>query len=163
MIKGQAVPQALRGQAREYFEDLERRGVIRRSRSEWRNPIRAIQKPSGGIRVVSNLIALNTLVEKDPMELRNIRDVVRATAGSKIFSVIDLEEAFYHIELEEEDKHKIAFEFDGVLYKWNSMVMCFKNPPQVLQRVINENFEDLRGKGVDAYMDYIIIYGESRE
>ena len=38
---------------------------------------------------------------------------------------MDLKEKFYHIEIEE--KHKTAFEFDGRMYEWNSMVMRFKN------------------------------------
>ncbi|KAI5149893.1 hypothetical protein ENBRE01_1185, partial [Enteropsectra breve] len=118
--KGQAVPQALIEKANVYFRDLEQRGVIRRSDSDWRNPIRVLQKPDGNIRVVSNLIALNSLVEKDPMELRNIREVIRATAGAIYFSVFDLKEAFYTIEICEEDKKKTAFEFNGKVYEWNS-------------------------------------------
>jgi hypothetical protein len=88
----------------DYIRDLEDRKVIRRSDSDWRNPIRALLKPSGEIRLVSNFIALNDLVEKDPYELRNIRDVIRATSGSEWFTVIDLKEGFYHREIDEMDK-----------------------------------------------------------
>lgn len=93
------------------------------------------------------------------MEPRNIREVIRATVGSSTFSVIDLEEAFYHMEIEEKGKHKTAFEFDRVVYEWNSMVMGFKNSPQMLQRVMNVILGDLGGKGVEAYMDDIVVHG----
>ncbi len=53
--KGQNVPYYLREKLKDYLEDLIKRGVIRRSTSEWRNPIRALEKPDGGIRLVSNL------------------------------------------------------------------------------------------------------------
>lgn len=96
----------------EYIYSLERRGIIRRSISEWRNPIRAIQKPDGGVRLVSNLMGLNDISEKDPYELCNIRDIIRSTQGSNVFTVIDLKEGFYSIEIEEEDKHKTAFEYN---------------------------------------------------
>lgn len=161
--KGQIVPQALKGKTEEYLKDLERRGVIKRSQSEWRNPIRAIQKPNGDVRVVSNLIALNDLVEKDPYELVNIRDVIRETQGSRWFTVLDLREAFYHVEIEECDKKKTAFEFNGTVYEWNSMVMGFKNSPQILQRIMNTLLGDLRGKGVEAYMDDIVVHARSME
>jgi Reverse transcriptase (RNA-dependent DNA polymerase) len=62
--------------------------------------------------------------------------------------VIDLKEGFYHIEIREEDKYKTAFEYDGKVYEWNSMVMGFKNSPQVLQRVMNVILEKFRGKGL---------------
>jgi hypothetical protein len=122
------VSQALRERAEKYLEDLERKSVIRESKSEWRNPIRVIEKPNGGIRVVSNFIVLNNLVEKDPCELSNIRNVIRATQGLSWFTVIDLKEGFYHIEIEEADKHKTAFEFNGslnrIVWLWGSKNPC---------------------------------------
>lgn len=141
--KGQVVPQYLRKRTRVYLEGLERKGIIRNSRSEWRNPTRALEKPDKTIRLVSNLMALNDLVEMDPYELVNIREVVRATQGLKWFSVVGMKEAFYYIEIEEEDRHKTAFEFEGKVYEWNSMVMGFKNSSQMLQKVMNRLFEDM--------------------
>jgi hypothetical protein len=38
-----------------------------------------LEKPNSNIRIVSNTIVLNELVEKDPYNLPNIRDVIRAT------------------------------------------------------------------------------------
>ena len=59
---------------------------------------------------------------------------------------MDLKEKFYHIEIEE--KHKTAFEFDGRMYEWNSMVMGSKNAPQIMQRTMNILLGKLRKKGV---------------
>ena len=109
---------------------------------------------------MSNLVALNDLVEKDPGGLPNIRDVVRATVGSKWFTVIDLKEGFYHIEIEESDnKHKTAFEIDRKVYERNSMVMGFKNAPQILQRVMNRILERMIGREVEVYRDDIVVHG----
>lgn len=41
------------------------RGVIRKSQSRWKNPARFLEKPSGGLRPVVNMMKLNNLVEKD--------------------------------------------------------------------------------------------------
>lgn len=160
--RGVMVPQALKGALTEHLKNLERRCVIRRSNSEWRNPIRALQKPNGGIRLVSNFIALNDLCEKDPYKLKNIREVINETQGFKFFTVLDLKDAFYSIEIEECDKHKTAFEFNGVVYEWNGMVMGFKNAPQILQRVMSKILEEEILKGVSIYMDDIIVAGKTR-
>ncbi|MGL4850595.1 MAG: reverse transcriptase domain-containing protein, partial [Clostridium sp.] len=159
--KGQIVDYCLREPFKKYLDELESRGVIRRSKSEWRNPIRALQKPNGGIRLVSNLTSLNDLVEKDPYELPLMKDIIRATQGSTIFTVIDLKEGFYHIEIEEAHKHKTAFEYDGRIYEWNSMVMGFKNSPHIMQRAMNIVLDNFRGKGVEVYMDDIVIHAKS--
>jgi hypothetical protein len=104
---------------------------------------------------------LNDLVDKDPYGIPNIRDVVRATQGSKWFTVLDLKEGFYHIEIEDADKHKISFEFEGKIYVWNSMVMGFKNSPQILQRVMNKILGDLKGNGVEEYIEDIVIHSKN--
>lgn len=107
--------------------------------------------------MVNNLIALNYLVEKDQYELENIRDVLRATQGSRCFTVVNSKEGFYHVEIEEIGKHKTVFEFDGRVYEWNSMVVGFKNSPQILQRIMNGVLERLE---VKVYMDDIVVHAK---
>ena len=46
-----------------------------------------------------------------------MREVILSTSGSIWFSILILKEAFYYIEIEEEDKHNIAFKFDGTVYE----------------------------------------------
>lgn len=121
------IPQALIGKTATYIGRLLERGIIRDSESVWRNPIRALAKPNGDIRLVSNLMALNDLVEKDPHDLESIREVVRAVEGASIFTVVDLKDAFYHTEIEETDKHKTASEFEGLVYEWNAIFIGFEN------------------------------------
>ena len=158
--KGCITPQAEKEDANKIIKDYLDRGIIRRSSSEWRNPIRFIRKPNGSLRLVSNLMALNKEVKKDEFSLRNIREIINATSGSKFFSVLDLKEAFYNIEIEEKDKEKTAFEFEGQLYEWNSMVMGYKNAPQLMQRVMNKIFGDLKNNGVEVYIDDVIVYSK---
>lgn len=157
------VPQALKVKLDAYLLELESRGIIRRSLSDWRNHIRALENPNGSIRLVLNFIALNDLCEKDAYELRNIRGVINDTQGHNYFTVIDLKDGFYSIEINEEDKMKTAFEFDGRVYEWNSMPMGFKNSAQILQRVMTNILNEYVRKGVSVYMDDVVFYGKSRK
>lgn len=160
--KGAIIPQALESKAREYLISLERRNIIRKSQSKWRNPVRFIEKENGEVRMVLNLIELNKLVPKENNNLRTIRDIVRATYASKWFTVIDLKEAFYSVEIVEKDKHKTGFEVMGNVYEFNGMVMGFKNSPMILQRIMTVILSDLLGKGVECYLDDIIIHSVDR-
>ncbi|KRH93827.1 retrotransposon-like family member (retr-1) [Pseudoloma neurophilia] len=102
--RGSVVPQAKEGQAEEYLKDLLDRKVIRKSTSQWRTPIRFIEKPNGGLRLVSNLMALNGAVKKDSYAIQTMREIYTTTQGCKWFTVIDLKEAYYYIENVESDK-----------------------------------------------------------
>ncbi|KAF9762652.1 Retrovirus-related Pol polyprotein from transposon [Nosema granulosis] len=105
-------------------------------------------------------MGLNDLVDKDPYGLPFMRDIIRGTQGSTVFTVLDLKKGFYHIEIEGTHKHKTAFEFDGRVYEWNSMVMRFKNAPHIMQRTMNKVLDEFRGYGVEVYMDDINIHAK---
>ena len=80
-----------------YLEGLEKRGIIGESQSEWRNPIKFIRKPNGKIRLVSNLMKLNDITEKDEQMLPTAKDIFEDTAGCNCFSVLDLKDAYHSI------------------------------------------------------------------
>ena len=100
------------------------------------------------VKVIKNFIGLNNPVEKDPHELSNMGDIMRATMSSEIFKVVYCKEAFYHVKIEEKDKHKTAFKFNKKVYEWNNMVLSFKNSSQIFQKTMNKIFEYLPGCGV---------------
>jgi Reverse transcriptase (RNA-dependent DNA polymerase) len=157
------VPQALREKTKRYLEDLECRKVIRRPSSEWRNPIRGLENSDGTIRLVSNFIPVNYLVLKGPYEIGSIKKLIQATQGSKWFIFIYLKAGFYHIEIGEEDKYKTAFKYYGKVYECNTMVIGFKNTPQVLQRVMSVILEKFKGRGIAVYMDDLVVHAETVE
>lgn len=72
-----------------------------------------------------------------------------------------MKDAFYCIEIEEKDKYKTAFEYDGRFYEWNSMVMGFKNSPQIMQRLMTHILDDIRRDGVEIYLDDIVVYART--
>lgn len=53
-------------------------------------------------------------------------DLIEKVQGSNLFTLIDLKDGYFQIEIKEEDKHKTAFKFDNLLYEWNRMPMGFK-------------------------------------
>ncbi|KRH93834.1 pol polyprotein [Pseudoloma neurophilia] len=141
--RGSVVPQAKEGKEEEYLKVLLDRKVMRKSTSQWRNPIRFIEQPNGGLRLVSNEMALDDAVKKDSYTIPTMREIYTTTQGCKWFTVIDLEEAYYYIENVESDKCKTAFEFKGQVYEWNGMVMGFKNSPMVMQRTMDRIFKGM--------------------
>ncbi|KAF9761231.1 Polyprotein P3 [Nosema granulosis] len=108
-------------------------------------------------------MGLNDLIDKDLNGLPFMRDIIRGTQGSTVFTVLDLKEGFYHIEIEETHIHKTAFEFDGRVYEWNSMVMGFKNAPHIIQRTMNKVLDEFRGCSVEVYMMILLSMQKMRK
>lgn len=52
----------------------------------------------------------------------DINDISDSLQGSKIFTLIDLKDGYYHIEVNESDKEKTAFEIDNIKYEFNRML-----------------------------------------
>ncbi|MGL5636187.1 MAG: reverse transcriptase family protein, partial [Bacteroidales bacterium] len=161
--RGYVIPQALREKTRRLIYRLEKRGIIRKSDSQWRNPIRALQKPNGEIRLVCNMMALNDITETDSYAMADMKRIIEATVGSNNLTILDLKDAYHQIEINEVDKFKTAFEFEKNVYEWNGMMQGFKNAPMVFQRIMDKIMNDLIGKGVEIYLDDLIIYSKTAE
>lgn len=101
--------------------------------------------------------------EEEPYEMPELIRIIEAVQGSKILSVIDLKDGYFQVEIEEGDKYKTAFEFEGKAYEWNGMVMGFKNAPATFQRIMNKVLEDVTDKGVKVYLDDIVVYGKTKQ
>ncbi|KKO74095.1 pol polyprotein [Vairimorpha ceranae] len=97
------------------------------------------------LRLLSSLMALDNMVEKDEYRQANIRDIVRETRGTDIMTVFDLKDGLHNVKIEEQDKHKTAFELYGRVYEWNSMVMGYKKSPQILPRIMDKIFKTSEG------------------
>jgi hypothetical protein len=69
--------------------------------------------------------------------------------------LIDFKERFYYIKIQEEN-YKTAFE--EMVNEWNSMIMGFKNLLQIMRRVMNRILGEYRDRGVEVYINDIVIH-----
>ena len=84
-----------------------KRGFIRESSSAWRSPVLIIKKTgeSGDIsyRFCIDLRKVNEITVKDAYTLPRIDETVDALNGSKFFSSMDIDRAFWHVALAEQE------------------------------------------------------------
>lgn len=116
-------------------------------------------KTNGELRLVSFLMCLNDLAEKI-ISNPNMKNIINATAGEQHITILDLKEGYYQIEIVEEHKHKTAFEFEHKVYEWNGMVMGYKNALMIFKRIIYKIVGVYIGKGVEVYLDDIVIHSK---
>lgn len=76
-----------------------------------------LKKKDGTIRICTNLIALNTIVQ---IETSIMTDLIVKVAGAEYISVIDLKDGYFQVEVAEADRKKATFKFEiGVECRWD--------------------------------------------
>lgn len=93
----------------EYINDALAKGLIRESKSSARAPILFVPKKDGTLRLCVDYRGLNEMTVKNRHPLPLISELLDRLNGSKVFSKIDLKNAYYRIRIREGDEWKTAF------------------------------------------------------
>ena len=93
----------------EYINDALAKGLIRESKSSAGAPILFVPKKDGTLRLCVDYRGLNEMTVKNRHPLPLISELLDRLNGSKVFSKIDLKNAYYRIRIREGDEWKTAF------------------------------------------------------
>ena len=94
---------------RQHLRQLLAKDIIRPSCSSYSSPVVLVRKKSGELRMCVDYRGLNPRTVKDAYPLPRIDESLDALGGAAIFSTMDLQSAYYQVEIAEEDKAKTAF------------------------------------------------------
>ena len=122
-----------------------------------------VKKKDGTLRLCVDYRGLNDATVKDAFPLPVIDDILDDTKGAKMFSKIDLAQAYHQVQIKETDRHKTTFRTKYGSYEWNTMPFGLCNAPAVFQRTINNTLKGLLGKTCLAYLDDILIFSPDAE
>ena len=138
-------------------EQLEK-GIIPESCSNYCAPI-VVWKKKFETRFRTNYRQLNKKIVKDRYPLPVIGDILDKLGSGKIFTTLDLKNAFFHIDIKEKSKKYTSFVTDNDQYEFNKVPFALSMSPLTFQRYINNRvFKDLLKDGtVIIYLDDIIV------
>jgi hypothetical protein len=148
---------------RNYIEEYLARGWIRPSRSEAGAPILFAKKKDGGLRLCVDYRGLNTVTVKNRYPLPLIQESLERLGSAKIYSKLDLKEAYHRIRIKSGDEWKTAFRTRYGLYEYTVMPFGLTNAPAIFQSYINSVLSDLLDICCIVYLDDILIYSNSEE
>ena len=138
--------------------------IIRPSNSEYSSRVVLADKKDGEKRVCVDYRDINKIVQKDIFPIPLMEEVVEALEGAKVFTTLDLENAFFHVPVEENSKKFTAFITKDGVYEFNRAPFGFCNSPAVFLRYINHIFHPLiRANIIQMYMDDIIVYSTDED
>lgn len=133
-------------------------GIIEKSYCpEWLNPIIAVRKPTGKIRICVDARKLNEATRKNAYPPQNVNRILGLLRGTKYLSAIDLTDAYYQVQLTESSRQKTSFAVPGMgTFKYKRMPMGLCNSGATLCELIDRIFMDLQPYCFPYLDDFII-------
>ena len=84
-------------------------------------------------------------------------------AKGKIYTALDLKEAYNLVRVKEGDEWKTAFRTPFGHFEYLVMPFGLTNAPSIFQSMMDKIFRDLIGVYVVVYLDDILIFSENEE
>jgi hypothetical protein len=122
-----------------------------------------VPKPGGAYRAAFDFRALNKRNAIESVPLRDIHSAFHWFAKAKYFTTLDLNQAYHQIPLAKSSKPLTAFCTDWNLYQYTRVPFGLATGAQVLTRLLDRVFQDLKFDFVYHYLDDVVIYNESFE
>jgi hypothetical protein len=104
---------------------------------------------------------VNTKINFGCHPLPTIDQAFEPFGGAVIFSVLNLNSAYFQIPLSIKSRHVTAFCTPFSLFEFNKVPMGISVGSQGLSRVVDQLFADLKGKFVFNYLDDLVVYSYS--
>ncbi|UYV68635.1 K02A2.6-like, partial [Cordylochernes scorpioides] len=129
--------------------------------SKWIPPIVVSKKKDGSIRLCVDLREPNKAVILDAYPIPLIEDILSSLHGCKVFTNLDLSQAYHQIRLHPDSRYLTAFITHMGIYQFKRLPYGLSSAPGAFQRYLSELLMDI--KGVSCYLDDILIGGSSME
>jgi hypothetical protein len=160
--KARSLPFALRPKVEEELERLEKAGTITSvNTSSWASPIVPVIKSDGSVRICGDYkVGVNRALVTDVYPLPTPDDLFAALADSKIYSKLDMKNAYLQLPLSEDSREIVTINTHKGLFTYNSLPFGVSSAPSVFQRTL----EGIIGgvQGVSLYLDDILVCGASQ-
>lgn len=132
--------------------------IIKPSVSEYASPIVLVNKKNGSKRICVDYRKLNKQIVMDRYPLPVIEDLVDQLCTARVFSMLDLENGFFHVRVDEESQKFTGFVTPQGHFEFQRVPFGLCTAPAIFQRFINFVFKELIANGdMMVYMDDVII------
>ena len=138
--------------------------VIELSDSPWRAQIVLTSNENRKRRMVVDFSrTINKFTLLDAYPLPRIDDVVQSIAEYRVFSVIDLSNAYYQVEICPADRPFTAFQAGNKLFHYKRIPMGVTNGVSAFQRFMHEFISKNNLKATFSYLDDITVCGKDQQ
>jgi hypothetical protein len=106
---------------------------------------------------------LNQIIKKDRSALPFISEVFDKLGSAKIFTKLDLKNAYYRLRIKKDNEWKTAFRTKYSYFEYLIMPFGLINAPAIFQAYINHALAGLINTICVIYFNNILIYSQDRK
>jgi hypothetical protein len=146
---------------KQYLVDNLNKGFIEPSQAPFAAPVLFVKKANGSLRFCIDFRKLNQITRKDRYPLPLIDETLARVSRAKIFTKLDIRQAFHRIRMDPESEELTTFRTRYGSYKCKVLPFGLTNGPATYQRYMNDVLFDYLDDFCTAYLDDILVYSEN--
>ncbi len=120
-----------------------------------------VKKKDGSLRPCIDYRGLNDITVKNRYPLPLMSSAFEILQGAKIFTKLDLRNAYHLVRIKEGDEWKTAFNTPVGHFEYRVLPFVLVNAPAVFQALVNDVLRDMINVFVFVYLDDILIFSPS--
>ena len=155
------VPVALKPQLQEELHRLQNLGIIAPvdRPTDWMSSLVLVKKASGKLRVCLDPKPLNRALKRSNYPLPVMEDLLPELSEAKVFTLCDVKDGFWNLELDDESSLLTTFGTPFGRYRWLRLPFGISPAPELFQRSLDQALESL--PGVHTIADDILVVGKN--
>ena len=157
------IPHAMKKKVKAELEKLTDADVVTpvEEPTSWCSRMVVATKKSGNLRICIDPRPLNKALKREHYPPPVMDDILPKLAGSKVFSKLDLSNAYWHVHLDEESSMLTTFQTPYGRYLWKRLPFGTSVSSELFQKHLDQALEGLQG--VIGVSDDVIVHGKDAE
>ena len=157
------IPFHIREKVKRAIEILEKDGIIERvpgtQATPWISPIVAVPKKSDDVRICVDMRKPNQAIQRIRHLIPTVDDVNLKLTGAKVFSKLDMSQAYHQLELHQDSRYITTFSTHVGLFHYKRLNYGTNAAAEIFQNALQTALEGI--PGVCNIADDIIVFGKN--
>ncbi|KAK4806128.1 hypothetical protein QYF61_005500, partial [Mycteria americana] len=166
-VKPYPLPLGAREGISPVIKELQEQGVIIQTHSPYNSPVWPVRKPNGKWRLTIDYRRLNAGTGPLTAAVPNIAELVSTIQeqSHNILATIDVKDMFFMVPLQENDRGRFAFTWDGIQYTFTHLPQGYKHSPTLAHHALAQALAEAPPpeEGVRTYIDDVRVPENKKE
>ncbi|XP_040977018.1 uncharacterized protein LOC121232714 [Aquila chrysaetos chrysaetos] len=163
-VKPYALPLGAREGITSVITESREQGIVIPTHSPYNSPVWPVRKPNGKWRPTIDYRRLNANTGPLTAAVPNIAELIATIQeqGHQILATIDVKDMFFMVPLQEADRDRFAFTWEGVQYTFTRLPQGYCHSPTIAHYALAQELNQITPKDgvkVYQYIDDVLIGG----